>query len=319
MTLMIELLIYGAMALGVFLLVEALLHIFHNLGDHGENRLNRRLQHKTKEEIEIEEFMSKRHELTSEDLSVDKYFKTLLAHSDSKISLIQLYLVISIMSLVCLAALQVFADFIPFSLCLLISAIIGFVFPIMRLKNKITAREQNFEEVFPDALELIVRNLRIGRPLSAAMKAVAEEVKDPVGQEFAMTSQDIAYGKNLSVAVDDMLKRVSTPSLRFFVVAVQIQNESGGNLAEILEGLSSIIRGRFRLSRKVKALTAEGRFSAWFLSGFPIVMAIVMNSINPGYYMKVADFPHFTFLVAIVAIMLIVNVIAMRIITKLEV
>jgi len=86
-----------------------------------------------------------------------------------------------------------------------------------------------------------------------------------------------------------------------------------------LEGLAKIIRGRFRLMRKVKALTVEGRFSAWFLSAFPVLMIFIMNSINPGYYTKVMDYPYFYHLVALTMMLLVVNVIAMRIMTKLEV
>jgi tight adherence protein B len=107
--------------------------------------------------------------------------------------------------------------------------------------------------------------------------------------------------------------------VRFFSVAVQIHHEAGGNLGDILSGLSKIIRSRFQLFRKVKALTAEGRFSAYFLSAFPAVMIMAMNTIQPGYYDKVSDFELFPHLVALTFALLVLNVLAMRMLTKLEV
>ena len=159
----------------------------------------------------------------------------------------------------------------------------------------------------------------MGQPLSVALQTVGKELHDPIGREFELASQEVAYGKDVPDALESMLERIDIQDLRFFVVAVQIQHESGGNLAEILEGLSKIIRSRFHLMRKVKALTAEGRFSAWFLSAFPVGMIFVMNIVNPGYYHKVSDFEHFWHLSLLVLVMLIVNVIAMRIITTIKV
>ena len=320
MTLMMELLLYGIIALGVFLLVDALFYFWNNTGDQGDARLKKRLR---KEEAIIQSndaaLKKAQDDPDMHDFFIDRYFRGLLLQTDTPVSLARLYIIVSLLFLCLLASFQFFAPHIPFPIAMIVSIVMAFGLPIMLFKHKINKRVRKFEEHFPDAIDLIVRNLRIGRPLNSAINAVAEEMPDPVGREFYLVSQDIAYGKTMSVAVNDMLKRISIPNLRFFVVAIQIQNESGGNLAEILDGLSSIIRGRFRLMRKVSALTAEGRFSAWFLSAFPIGMVFVMNGLNPGYYLKVADHPYFSYIVATVFIMLLINVVAMRIITNLKV
>ncbi|PCJ99816.1 MAG: hypothetical protein COA45_03090 [Zetaproteobacteria bacterium] len=320
MTLMMELILYGIIALGVFMLVDAVFYFWYNVGDKGEQRLKKRLR-KEEEVLQSYDNELKKHknEIDSDSFFVDRYFRGLLLKSDTPVSLAKVYLIISVLFLCCIAIFNVLAPIIPFFIAIIASAIVAFGFPIMLFNYKINKRIRAFEALFPDAIDLIVRNLRIGRPLNSAINSVAEELPDPIGREFYLVSQDIAYGKNMSAAVKDMLKRISIPNLRFFVVAIQIQSESGGNLAEILDGLSKIIRGRFRLMRKVSALTAEGRFSAWFLSAFPLGMMAIMNAINPGYYLKVADHPYFSSAVVVVFILLIINVVAMRIITNLKV
>ncbi|MGE0408807.1 MAG: type II secretion system F family protein, partial [Amphiplicatus sp.] len=187
------------------------------------------------------------------------------------------------------------------------------------LKGKARKRALKFEEQFPDALDLIVRSLRIGHPLSAALQTIAKEMPAPIGPEFDIAARQVMYGKTPPEAIQALTKRMDLQDLRFFSVAVQIHHEAGGNLAEILAGLSKIIRSRFQLFRKVRALTVEGRFSAWFLSLFPIVMIFVMNGMQPGYYDKVSDFHYFPHLIALVVVLLIINVIAMKMMTKLEV
>src|SRR5262249_37862103 len=150
-------------------------------------------------------------------------------------------------------------------------------------------------------------------------QTVSREMPAPTGPEFEVVARQIIYGKTPGEAVEALAKRMPTQDLRFFSVAIQIHQEAGGNLADILSGLSKIIRSRFQLFRKVKALTAEGRFSAYFLSAFPVVMIVAMNAIQPGYYEKVMDFAYFAHMVVLTFFLLVVNVIAMRMITKLEV
>jgi tight adherence protein B len=212
-----------------------------------------------------------------------------------------------------------FLPFIPKALLLIIAAITASALPIMYLNGKAQDRVNKFQEQFPDALDLIVRSLKVGHPLSAALSTIAKEIPNPLGAEFEIAARQVAYGKSTPEAINAITKRVNLQDVRFFAVAVQIHHEAGGNLAEILSGLSTIIRGRFQLFRKVKALTVEGRFSAWFLSLFPVVMIFVMAGMQPGYYEKVSDFAYFPHAVVFTFFLLVVNVIAMKMMTKLEV
>jgi len=191
--------------------------------------------------------------------------------------------------------------------------------PLAMLMMSRSARRQAFEEQFPDAIDLIVRSLRVGHPLSSALQVIARELPAPIGTEFAIACDEVTYGQGISVALANLTERVGATDLAFLSMAVQIQQDSGGNLAESLSKLSSVVRDRFRMFRKVKAITAEGRFSAWMLSAFPLGIAGVITLIRPDYYSQVSDYPYFPHLVVAALAMLVVNVIAMRFLTALKV
>ena len=143
------------------------------------------------------------------------------------------------------------------------------------INNKATKRLSMIEEQLPDAVELRVRSLRVGHPFSSAIQIVAKEVPDPLGSEMGVIADESAYGRDVAESLKHLAERVDMQDLRFLAVAVSIQQTSGGNLAEILEGLAKVIRSRFKLFRRVKAITAEAKWSGTFLSGFPLV-ALVM-------------------------------------------
>lgn len=182
-----------------------------------------------------------------------------------------------------------------------------------------TGRIAKFEEQLPDAIDLIVRSLRVGHPLSASITVIAREMPAPIGEEFRIASEAVSYGLGIPDALRAMTERVPLPDLGYLMVAVQIQQEAGGNLVESLAKLATVIRERFRMFRKVKAITAEGRLSAWLLSFFPIVIGLGITVTKPDYYTSVSDFPLFTTLVVITGIMLVVNILVMMTITKLKV
>jgi tight adherence protein B len=231
----------------------------------------------------------------------------------------QVMLVSAGLALVSFLLMATILKFLPMWILALIAAISGVAGPIIYLKGKSAERVRKFQEQFPDALDLVVRSLRVGHPLSTALSTIAKEIPDPLGREFAIAARQVTFGKSTPEAINGISRRINLPDIRFFAVAVQIHHESGGNLAEILNGLSTVIRERFQLFRKMRALTVEGRFSAWFLSLFPIVMIFVMGAMQPGYYEKVRDFAFFPHAVVVTFFLLVVNIIAMRMITKLEV
>lgn len=318
MTLLETLVLAGAAALGFFLLLDGALYLVANTGDRGLSRRNRRLA------IAPAEAASARIEAIAREpakavSTIGGYIDRLIAASDSTSSPTRVYVVMAVIAATTLVAMMYFARWIPFAWQLLAAVGVGVALPILQLKAKAKARLNKFEEQFPDTLDLIVRSLRIGHPLATALQTIANEALAPTNTEFSIASRQVTYGKTPAEAIGELSRRIGLPDVRFFSVAVQIHQESGGNLGDILAGLSKIIRSRFQLFRKIKALTAEGRFSAYFLSLFPVVMIFAMNALQPGYYEKVADFALFPHLVAITAFLLVVNVIAMRMMTKLEV
>lgn len=163
----------------------------------------------------------------------------------------------------------------------LVLSIASIFIPVMYLSVVSTKRLAAFEEQLAEALDIIIRALRAGHPFDGALKVVSEELPDPVAEEFSVTSAEINYGVTISGALNDMVRRVPSKQLRAFVTAVLVQKETGGNLAEILENISSVIRGSFKFQRKLKTLAAEGKMSIAVLAGMPVVLGCGMYLINP--------------------------------------
>jgi tight adherence protein B len=155
---------------------------------------------------------------------------------------------------------------------------------LMALRSR---RQKKFGAQFPDALDIIVRSLRAGHPVPIAISMVAREMPDPIGSEFGVVSDEITYGADLETAMRNLYARLGSDDLPLFVTAVAIQGSTGGNLGEILENLSGVIRERFKMRRKIRALAAEGRASAMILSALPIGMFIVIQFIAPDFYASV--------------------------------
>ena len=200
-----------------------------------------------------------------------------------------------------------------------VALVMGYGVLFIWLRGLAKKRIGMFEEQLPDAVELMVRSLRVGHPFSSAIAIVAAEMPDPIGSEFGIIADEGTFGMDISESLENMAERVPVPDLRFLAVAVMIQSQSGGNLAEILEGLSRVVRGRFKLFRKIKAITAEARFSGWFLSVFPILALIAVQLVRPNYYDGVLDHPFFVPACIIVAVMLVINVFFMRMMVNIKV
>jgi tight adherence protein B len=159
--------------------------------------------------------------------------------------------------------------------------------PLLVLKIKRGRRQKQFGAQFPDALDIIVRSLRAGHPVPIAITMVAREMADPVGSEFGIVADEITYGADLETGMRNLYFRIGQDDLPLFVTAVAIQSSTGGNLGEILENLSAVIRQRFKMRRKIRALASEGRASAMILSSLPIVMFLVIQVITPEFYASV--------------------------------
>lgn len=159
----------------------------------------------------------------------------------------------------------------------------GGALPFFKIYRDRTNRIQMFEEQLPDAIDMVKRALRAGHPFSGAINLVADEMDDPVAGEFGTTFADINYGNDSRRAMLGLLQRVPSVTVMALVTSVLVQRETGGNLAEILERISAVIRGRFKLQRKVKSLSAEGRMSAWILALVPLFLFAVIWVTSPEY------------------------------------
>jgi tight adherence protein B len=187
------------------------------------------------------------------------------------------------------------------------------------ISNKANKRMAMIEEQLPEAVELMVRSLRVGHPFSSAVSIVAKEVADPLGTEMGVVSDETAYGRDMGETLKAVAERLDMQDMRFLAVAVTIQQQSGGNLAEILDGLAKVIRARFRLFRRVQAITAEAKWSGKLLSAFPILALIVINLIQPNYFDEVMETSVFIPACLVVAAFLVANLIVMRSLVNIKV
>jgi tight adherence protein B len=164
-----------------------------------------------------------------------------------------------------------------------IGAALGFCLPFLVLKIKRTRRLRAFEEQFPEALDLIARALKAGHAFATGLKMAADELPEPVGPEFRKTFDEQNFGLPMKDALDNLAHRIPILDVRFFVTAVLIQRETGGNLAEILENLGFVVRERFKILRQVRVYTAHGRFTGYVLLALPAVLGIALSFINPEH------------------------------------
>jgi tight adherence protein B len=165
----------------------------------------------------------------------------------------------------------------------LAGALVGLPLPFAWLVRQRSVRLGKFEEQFPEALDLLSRAIRAGHAFSTAMSMVADELPAPVGAEFKKTFEQQNFGLPLRDALNQMTDRIPIIDVRFFVTAVLIQRETGGNLSEILDNLSHVVRERFKILRQVRVHTAHGRFTGYVLLALPAALAIALMFINPEH------------------------------------
>ena len=173
------------------------------------------------------------------------------------------------------------------------SVVLGAALPLMALQFKANRTRKRMQEQFPVALDVFVRGLRAGHPIAAALELLTVEMPDPIGSEFGIVVDEVTYGADLRDALQGMAERWGLDDMRMFVVSLSVQSETGGNLAEILENLSKVIRERASMMMKVRALSSEGRMTAIMLTGLPIFAFAMLFIFNPAFYLDVADDPAF--------------------------
>lgn len=199
------------------------------------------------------------------------------------------------------------------------AAVAGFAIPFMKLMHDRKTRFEKLDEQLPDAVDVMKRALRAGHPFNSAMRLVAEDMSNPIAQEFQTTFADINYGNDVRRALLGLLVRVPSVSMMAVVTSVLVQRETGGNLAEIFDQISRVIRSRFRFGRKVRTLSAEGRLSAWILTLMPIVLFAVIWVTTPTYLPVLLDSPLGQKLLTFGGVMSVLGIFWMRKIIRIEV
>lgn len=204
-------------------------------------------------------------------------------------------------------------------LLLVIAGGIAVVIPLSYVSMRAQSRRKQVEEQFPIALDVFVRALRSGHPIAAAIELLTEELADPIGSEFGIVADEIAYGAYLTEALDAMAERWDNSDMRMFVVSLAVQRETGGNLAEILESLARVIRERAVMYMKVRALSAEGRLTGLMLTVLPVFTLIGMFLVNPSFYLETAVDPIFIIGFSFLILLFLAGVLWIRRLTDLKV
>ncbi len=191
--------------------------------------------------------------------------------------------------------------------------------PFFYLCLKKKKRIEKFQRQLPDGLELIARSLKAGHAFPSSMKMAADEFDDPLGPEFGETLNEINFGVNVPDALKNLTERINCPDLKFFVISVILQRETGGNLAEIIENIAYIIRERFKLYGKIRTLAAEGKISAIILSSLPFFIMIALHFTSPAYIRILFSDPAGKIIIGISAFMMIIGILIMKKIVNIKV
>lgn len=317
-TLLIYLLIFG----GILLLVEAIYLMVFGRSIRLGSRMNRRLEMLDENTSRAEAIERLRKEINQHGKSRGIPFYALLADkaTKGKIAFSPLML-IAIMGLLAgvVFLLLTLATEAPPMVRLGVSVVMGIGAVWFWVSGKAKKRYNMIEEQLPDAIDMLVRGLRVGHPFVQALSAAAKEIPDPLGSELGFIADEAAYGRDMGEALMSFAERIDMQDLRFLAVAVTIQQQSGGNLADILDGLSKVVRARFKLFRKVRAITAEAKWSGNFLSGFPVLAMIMISLLKPDYYDEVKETALFIPVAIVVFAFLVINVLYMRKMVNIQV
>jgi tight adherence protein B len=205
-----------------------------------------------------------------------------LARADIKLTVAE-YAALHVISMIGFFMLGYFVIFQQQLVMAIIAGFVGFFAPRIYVSNATSKRLKAFETQLPDTLGLWVNALRSGYSVLQAMEAISRDAPEPTKTEFKRVVQEVSLGIDLSDALQHLLERVESEDLDLVVTAVNIQREVGGNLAEILDVISHTIRERIKLKGEIAVLTAQGRITGYLISGLPILLALFLNAINPGY------------------------------------
>jgi tight adherence protein B len=193
-----------------------------------------------------------------------------------------------------------------------VAATLFLVMPLILVDNARKKRSERLIKQLPDALDLMARGLKVGHPLNATLRSVADEMPDPIGTEFGVVIDQVAYGEDLGDAIRDLAARIPEEDIQYLAVAIGIQHGTGGDLGRILSTLARVIRGRMTMRRRIRAISSEGRLSAIFLSMLPVFIGVFTSVTAPSYYGDVADSPLFIPIAIVVVVLVVLNAVILR-------
>jgi tight adherence protein B len=222
-------------------------------------------------------------------ISLFKDFELLIIQSGVRLSGPKLIMILAFSGSIWYFMLQYATGFRSVAVPAAILLVFGSIYLFLRLARR--RRIAAFSEQLPDALDVIVRGLRAGHPPRVSLALVAREMPDPIGSEFGIVADEVTFGLEQTAAIDNLCRRVGHPDLSFFATAVSIQQQSGGNLAEIMTRLSRLLRSRTKMRLKIRSLSAEGRLSAIALSATPFVLIGIISLVSPQYFSTTSDSP----------------------------
>jgi tight adherence protein B len=297
----LSLLIYAAVFVATLFLFEGVYYLIRDLREGPQQAMNRRMRmiaagtdtQTTLRKLRRDSKDPLSRMLTAIVPSLDK----LVLHAGMTISITRLMITMIAFAAVIFGVLETLTP--TSTIVSIITALVaGSGLPYVYLLYRKSSRLKQFGEQLPDSLDLIVRSLRAGHPVSAALTLVSKEMADPIGSEFGIVVDEMTYGLDLSEALRNLAARVPQDDLHFLIVTIQIQYMVGGNLAEVLGKLSQIIRDRYQMFAKIRAVSAEGRSSAVLIGCLPMVFAGIMVFLRPEFFAAVMDDPLFWPMVA---------------------
>lgn len=280
-------LLYVSLFAGTLLFIEGIYYFVIDWRTGAGSAINRRLR-LTRQNEDLKQVLRKMRREDQDFVSrmlarIFPWLENLASQSGSNISLLRLFVIIGAFFIVLLAGLRI-ATAVPYFIIIPASALASIAAPMLTLMLRRRKRLKLFAAQLPEALDLIVRSVRAGHPVSASFSLVAKEMHDPIGSEFGLMLDEMTYGLDIHEALQNLHIRVPLTDLHFFIMAIQIQYGTGGNLAEVLSNLSTVIRDRFRMFAKIRTASAEGRLSAFIISLMPVFVMGVVNILNPKYF-----------------------------------
>ena len=315
-------LIYVLIFVAVVAMVQGIYLIIFGKSISMDGKVNRRLDMLDKGGTREQVLDQLRKEMSQHMRSQSIPVYSLLADRAQKANIVftptQLVMIMGVLGVVAFVMLT-FLTQLGAAVRLPVAMLMGVAGVFVWVSRKANKRMAMIGEQLPEAVELMVRSLRVGHPFSASLQIVSNEIADPLGTEIGLISDEAAYGRDMGEALKSMAERLDNQDMRFLAVAVSIQQTSGGNLAEILDGLAKVIRARFRLFRRVSAITAEAKWSGNLLSAFPILALIMITLVKPDYFDEVMESPMFIPACFVIGAFLVLNMIVMRSLVNIKV